>query len=47
MDAYALFERGIPKARKDNGAGGNADIAASRAIDPKVEVEFASYGVRP
>ncbi len=46
-NAYALFERGIAKLRKGDDAGGNADVAASRAAGPKVGTEFARYGVRP
>jgi tetratricopeptide (TPR) repeat protein len=45
-NAYALFERGVAKLRKGDAAGGNADIAASRAIDAKAEIEFASLGVK-
>jgi len=45
-NAWALFERGIAKSRKGDLAGGDADIAASRAIDPKAEVEFAGFGVK-
>jgi hypothetical protein len=45
-NAWALFERGIAKRRKGDLVGGDADIAASRAIDPKAEMEFAGFGVR-
>jgi tetratricopeptide (TPR) repeat protein len=45
-NAWALFERGIAKSRKGDLAGGDADIAASRAIDPKAELEFAGFGVK-
>jgi tetratricopeptide (TPR) repeat protein len=45
-NAWALFERGFAKRRNGDLAGGDADIAASRAIDPKAEMEFASFGVR-
>lgn len=45
-NAYALFERGLAKRRKGDAAGGNADIAASRTIDSKAEIEFAGLGVK-
>jgi hypothetical protein len=28
-------------------AGGDADVAAAKAIDPKIEEKFAKYGVLP
>jgi tetratricopeptide (TPR) repeat protein len=45
-NAYALFERGFAKLRKGDPAGGNADVAASRVIDSKAEIEFAGLGVK-
>jgi tetratricopeptide (TPR) repeat protein len=45
-NAWALFERGVAKRRKGDSAGGDADIAASRGIDPKAEMELASFGVQ-
>jgi len=45
-NAYALFERGIAKLRSGDAAGGNADIATSRAIDSKAEIELAGLGVK-
>ncbi len=37
----------MAKRRKQDFAGGNADIAAARAIKPEVSVEFARYGLNP
>ena len=34
-NAWAFFERGIANLRNGDRAGGDADISASRAIDPK------------
>jgi hypothetical protein len=45
-NAYALLERGIAKRRKGDSAGGDADIAASRAIDPNAQIELAGLGVK-
>jgi tetratricopeptide (TPR) repeat protein len=44
-NAWALFERGIAKRRKGDLIGGDADISASRAIDPNAEKEFTGLGV--
>ena len=43
----SLYGRGMAKRRKQDVAGGNADIAAARAIKPEVSVEFARYGISP
>jgi len=45
-NAASLFGRGKAKLRKGDAVGGNADIAAARAIKPDIAQEFASYGVR-
>lgn len=45
-NAYALFERGFARLRKGDSAGGDADVAASRAIDPNAETELSGFGVR-
>jgi tetratricopeptide (TPR) repeat protein len=45
-NAYALFERGFAKLRNGDPAGGNADVAASRVIDSKAEIELAGLGVK-
>jgi tetratricopeptide (TPR) repeat protein len=43
----SLYGRGMAKRRKQDLAGGNADIAAARAIKADVSAEFARYGVSP
>jgi hypothetical protein len=43
----SLFGRGIAKIRKGAASDGQADISAALAADPKVEKEFADYGVAP
>ena len=43
--ASALYGRGIAKLRAGD-AGGHADIADAKAIDPRIADEFARYGVR-
>jgi tetratricopeptide (TPR) repeat protein len=45
-NAYALFERGFAKRHNGDLAGGDKDIAASRAIDPSAQMELAAFGVR-
>ncbi len=44
--ASSLYGRGIAKIRSGNAAGGRKDIAAAKAIDPKIGEEFAKYGIR-
>ena len=39
--------RGIAKLKLSDAAGGNADIAAAKAILPDVAEKFADYGVNP
>lgn len=41
----ALFGRGIARLRKGDSAGGNADIAAAKAIEAEVAERFSEYGV--
>lgn len=43
----SLFGRGIAKLRKGATGAGKADLAAARAIDPKIDTEFADYGMTP
>jgi hypothetical protein len=45
--AHSLFARGVAKVRNGDQAGGDADIAAAKAIEPRIEEEYARYGVRP
>lgn len=42
-NAQHLFARGTAKLRAGEEEGGNADIAAAKAIDPKIEATFARY----
>lgn len=43
----SLYGRGIAKLKKGAVIDGKADITAALAIDPKVEKQFAGYGVTP
>ncbi|MGH6889910.1 MAG: hypothetical protein ACREHF_12070 [Rhizomicrobium sp.] len=43
----SLYVRGLAKLKSGDTAGGNADIAASWAMDAKVADEYAGYGVAP
>jgi hypothetical protein len=42
----SLYGRGIAKLRKGDTSGGNADIAAAKAIKPGVVEDFTRYGVK-
>ncbi len=42
--SFLLFGRGIAKQRKGDTAGGDADVAAAKAINPRIAEEFAKYG---
>ena len=44
--AGSLYGRGIAKLRLGNTAGGQADIAAAKAIEADVAEVYAHYGVR-
>jgi tetratricopeptide (TPR) repeat protein len=43
--AGSLYGRGLAKRKKGDQAGGDADIAASRAIQADIADEFAKYGM--
>jgi tetratricopeptide (TPR) repeat protein len=45
--AGVLYMRGIAKLRSDDKTGGNADIAAAVALEPKIAEQFAAAGVKP
>lgn len=45
--AGVLYMRGIAKLRSNDKPGGNADIAAAVALEPKIAEEFAAAGVKP
>jgi hypothetical protein len=38
--------RGLAKLKKGDTAGGNADIAAAKAIEANIVGDFARYGVQ-
>ena len=45
--ASTLYVRGLAKRRLGNAAGGDADLAAAKAIYPKVADAYARLGVTP
>ncbi len=45
--AGGLFGRGLAKIRSGNAKDGNADLAAARAINSRIDEEFADYGQKP
>jgi tetratricopeptide (TPR) repeat protein len=45
--ARILYIRGIAKLRSDDKPGGNADIAAAVALEPKIAEQYAALGVKP
>ena len=44
-DWVALYGRGIAKLGKGDTAGGNADVAAAKAIKPDIDRIAAKYGI--
>jgi tetratricopeptide (TPR) repeat protein len=46
-NANSLYVRGLSKRMRHDIAGGDADIAAAKTLDPKVVEQYAAYGVRP
>jgi tetratricopeptide (TPR) repeat protein len=44
--ADSLYGRGLAKRKKGDAAGGEADVAAAKALRPDVAEEFAKYGVK-
>jgi tetratricopeptide (TPR) repeat protein len=44
--ASSLYGRGVAKLRKGDSSGGNADIAAAKAIQANIAEEFARDGVK-
>jgi tetratricopeptide (TPR) repeat protein len=44
--ASALFGRGKAKLKNGDTAGGNADLAAAKAINPEIADDFVSYGIK-
>jgi tetratricopeptide (TPR) repeat protein len=45
--AGSLYVRGLAKLKTGDAPGGTADIAAAKAIDPKIADTYAGYGVTP
>jgi tetratricopeptide (TPR) repeat protein len=45
--ASSLYMRGIARLNSGDATGGNADIAAAKAIDPRISATYANYGVSP
>jgi len=45
--AHALYVRGLAKHKTGDTPGGDADIAAAKAIDPKIAETYVDYGVTP
>jgi tetratricopeptide (TPR) repeat protein len=45
--AGSLYGRGLAKLKNGDAAGGEADIAAAKAIQADIAEEFARYGVTP
>ncbi|WP_404713362.1 DUF3857 domain-containing protein [Sphingomonas sp. MMS24-J13] len=43
----SLYGRGLAKIRLGSAKDGNADLAAARKINSKIDAEFAGYGLKP
>lgn len=43
----SLFMRGVIRKRAGDNAGSAADLAAARMIQPRVDEDYARYGIRP
>jgi tetratricopeptide (TPR) repeat protein len=43
----SFYMRGLAKRKTGDTAGGDADIAAAKALDPKIADTYAKYGVMP
>ena len=44
--AHWLYSRGVAKVRSGNTAGGEADMAAAKAIQADIAEVYAGYGVK-
>jgi regulator of sirC expression with transglutaminase-like and TPR domain len=42
----ALYLRGVVRKAKGD-AGGSADLAAARMMAPRIDIEYAKWGVKP
>jgi tetratricopeptide (TPR) repeat protein len=45
--ANSLFGRGLAKIKIGDAVAGNSDLVAARALSPKIDAEFAAWGVKP
>jgi tetratricopeptide (TPR) repeat protein len=45
--AGALYGRGVAKMKKNDRAGGSADIASAKSMRSDIEAEYSRYGIRP
>ena len=43
--AYSLYGPGLAKLKKGDRAGGDADVAAAKAIEPNIVEKYATYGL--
>jgi tetratricopeptide (TPR) repeat protein len=46
QDANSLYGRGVAKLKSGDKAGGEADIAAAKAIEADIGQVYAGYGVK-
>jgi Flp pilus assembly protein TadD len=46
-NATLLFGRGIAKLRAGNPTGANEDMAAAKAINPRIAQIYSGYGIAP
>jgi tetratricopeptide (TPR) repeat protein len=44
---YSLYTRGLAKIRSGDTRGGNADVAAAKDADRRIDERFAFWGVKP
>jgi hypothetical protein len=44
--ASSLYGRGLAKLKKGDTTGGNADVAAAKAIDANIVGDFVRYGLQ-
>jgi hypothetical protein len=44
--ASSFYGRGFAKLKKGDSAGGEADIAAAKAINPAIAEQYAGYGLQ-
>jgi regulator of sirC expression with transglutaminase-like and TPR domain len=47
LDPYALFGRGIARARLGDATGAEADLKTARASAPSIDAEFLAIGLKP